>query len=186
MSDQSPRDRPFGRTDTAPWYRHFWPWFLISIPAAAIAGSILTGVLAGRHADSLVSDDWYREGKAINRLLARDQIARRRSISAELRIDERSGEVVLELAGDSLDALETLRLEISHPTLASRDRLAVLRRREDSSVFRGRLPPFLEGRWYATLTPGPGSASTPSEPWRLREEIRLPLAAPLRIGHERP
>jgi hypothetical protein len=186
MSDQSLHDRPFARTDTAPWYRHFWPWFVISIPAAAVAGSILTGVLAGRHADSLVTDDWYQEGKKINRILARDRVARRLSISAELRIDERSGEVALELAGDSVDALETLSLELSHPTLASRDRQVLLRRPGDSSAFRGRLPPFLRGRWYATLTPRPGASSALSEPWRLREEIRLPLEAPHRIGHERP
>ena len=119
MSDRPIRDQPFGRTDTAPWYRHFWPWFLISIPAAAVAGSILTFVLAGRHPDSLVTDDWYREGKTINRILARDRVARRLSISAELRIDERSGEVALELAGDSVDALETL-LASSYPTRRSR------------------------------------------------------------------
>jgi hypothetical protein len=186
MSDQSLHDRPFGRTDTAPWYRHFWPWFVISIPAAAIAGSILTGVLAGRHADSLVTDDWYQEGKTINRVLARDRVARQLSISAELRIDEISGEIALELAGDSLDALETLSLELSHPTLASRDRQVLLRRREDSSVFRGRLPPGLSGRWYATLTPRPGASSALSEPWRIREEIRLPQEAPHRIGHGLP
>jgi hypothetical protein len=186
MSNRPIRDQPFGGTDTAPWYRHFWPWFLISIPAAAVAGSILTGVLAGRHADSLVMDDWYQEGKKINRILARDRVARRLSISAELRIDERSGEVALELAGDSVDALETLSLELSHPTLASRDRQVLLRRREDSSVFRGRLPAFLSGRWYATLTPRPGAASALSESWRLREEIRLPQGAPLRIGHGLP
>jgi hypothetical protein len=186
MSDRPIRDPPFGRTDTAPWYRHFWPWFVISIPAAAVAGSILTGVLAGRHADSLVTDDWYREGKTINRILARDRVARRLSISAELRIDERSGEVALELEGDSVDALEMLSLELSHPTLASRDCQVLLRRREDSAVFRGRLPPFLKGRWYATLTPHPDSSSAVSEPWRLREEIRLPLEAPHRIGHGFP
>jgi hypothetical protein len=182
MSDRSPRDRPFGRTDTAAWYRHFWPWVLIALPAAAIAGSLLSAALAGRHADSLVTDDWYREGKGINRILARDRAARRLSISAELRIEERSGEVAVELEGEAIETLETLSLALSHPTLASQDHQIPLRRLENSSVFRGRLPPFLSGRWYATLTPHLPSSSAVSEPWRLREEIRLPFATPLRMG----
>ena len=185
MSDRPLRERPLGRTDTAPWYRHFWPWFLIAIPAVAIAGSIWSAFLAGRNADSLVTDDWYQEGRRINRILTRDQAARRLSISAELRIDEGSGEVVLELAGDLVDTLETVSLEMSHPTVASRDCQALLQRQKGSSVFRGRLPPSLRGRWYATLTPGPAPSPAPPEPWRLRQEIRLPLAAQLRIGHGR-
>ncbi len=185
MSDRPLRNGRLGRTDTAPWYRHFWPWFLIAIPAAAIAGSIWSAFLAGQHADSLVSDDWYQEGKRINRLLTRDQAARRLSISAELRIEEGSGEVALTLAGDSVETLETLRLEMSHPTLASRDCEALLQRQKDSSVFRGRLSPSLRGRWYATLTAGPVPSSALTEPWRLRQEIRLPLTTPLRIGHGR-
>jgi hypothetical protein len=182
MSDRSLRDRPFGRTDTAAWYRHFWPWVLIAIPAAAIAGSLLSAALAGRHADSLVTDDWYQDGKGINRILARDRAARRLSISAELRIDERSGEVAVELEGEAIEALEALSLALSHPTLASRDHQIPLRRQEGSSVFWGRLPRFLRGRWYATLTPQPPPSSALSEPWRLREEIRLPSATPVRIG----
>ena len=27
---------------TIPWYRQFWPWFLISLPATAVAGCAVT------------------------------------------------------------------------------------------------------------------------------------------------
>lgn len=182
MSDRSLRDRPFGRTDTAAWYWHFWPWVLIALLAAAIAGSLLSAVVAGRHADSLVTDDWYREGKGINRILARDRAARRLSISAELRIDEHSGEVAVALEGEAIEGLETLSLALSHPTLEQRDQHISLRRLENSSLFRGRLPASLSGRWYATLTPQLPPSSAVSDSWRLREEIRLPFATPLRIG----
>ena len=45
--------------DTKPWYRQFWPWFLICLPASAVIASLYTVSLAFRTTDSLVvtSDD---------------------------------------------------------------------------------------------------------------------------------
>ena len=45
--------------DTKPWYRQFWPWFIICLPASAVVASLYTVSLAVRTTDSLViaSDD---------------------------------------------------------------------------------------------------------------------------------
>lgn len=40
-----------------PWYRQFWPWFIIAIPAAAVLGGFLTLWLALTHPETLVVDD---------------------------------------------------------------------------------------------------------------------------------
>ena len=32
-----------------PWYRQFWPWFLIVLPASAVAGSLYSAWLAISH-----------------------------------------------------------------------------------------------------------------------------------------
>lgn len=29
-----------------PWYRYFWPWFIIALLAAAVAGSLVSAYLA--------------------------------------------------------------------------------------------------------------------------------------------
>ncbi len=29
-----------------PWYRHFWPWFIIALLSAAVAGSLVSAYLA--------------------------------------------------------------------------------------------------------------------------------------------
>ena len=48
-----------------PWYRHGWVWFLAGIPASAIIAGSITIWIAVSTADSLVADDYYKEGLAI-------------------------------------------------------------------------------------------------------------------------
>ena len=40
--------------DVKPWYRQFWPWFLICLPASAVIASLYTVSLAVRTTDSLI------------------------------------------------------------------------------------------------------------------------------------
>ncbi|WP_174564729.1 FixH family protein, partial [Solemya elarraichensis gill symbiont] len=45
-----------------PWYRQFWPWFIISIPAGTVVAAFITIYIAVDGADPLVTDDYYKEG----------------------------------------------------------------------------------------------------------------------------
>ena len=48
-----------------PWYRQFWPWFIIALPASAVIASFFTLWLAVSNPDTLVvSDDQYDEIKS--------------------------------------------------------------------------------------------------------------------------
>ena len=40
-----------------PWYRHFWVWFIIALPTAAVTGGLLTLWIAMSNPDFLVIDD---------------------------------------------------------------------------------------------------------------------------------
>ena len=55
-----------------PWYRQFWPWAIISIPATTVVACAIMITLAILSDDGLVSDDYYREGLAINKRLNAD------------------------------------------------------------------------------------------------------------------
>jgi hypothetical protein len=49
-----------GNTQAAaiqPWYRQFWPWFIIALPATAVIASFVTLWLALTHPDHLVIDE---------------------------------------------------------------------------------------------------------------------------------
>ena len=38
-----------------PWYRYFWPWFIVALLSASVAAGICTVVIAYRNADEIVA-----------------------------------------------------------------------------------------------------------------------------------
>lgn len=157
------------RTDPAvqkPWYRQFWPWFIMALPATAVVAGLSTVVIAVVNQDSVVRDDWYKEGKAINQNLARDTVATRLGMAADVRVDEVTGEVSVRLrqAGNTGQP-DQLTLYFQHPTQARADQHLLLSRR--AGEYRGQLPHALQGRFYIELgTPG----------WRLLGNREFPQA----------
>ena len=58
QSQQYPKPVP---AEYLPWYRQFWPWFIIALPASAVVASFITLWLAISNPDQLVIDeDEYR------------------------------------------------------------------------------------------------------------------------------
>jgi hypothetical protein len=155
-------DRP--REDTEPWYRQFWPWFIISLPASAVVAGLITLYIATVNRDTLVRDDYYKEGLALNQDLARSQRAASLGITAELTYDPSNGDVAVTTVGVPAQTGQ-LTLFLVHPTLAEADRTAAVVRASDGT-YRARLPLLGPGNWRLQLQPD-------SAEWRL--EARLPL-----------
>lgn len=149
-----------------PWYRQFWPWFIIALPATSVVAGLSTLGIAIRNQDSLVRDDWYKDGKAINQSLERDNVAKAHAITAELKIDNITGEIGVTLsAAAGFKLPQSLTLNLSHPTLASQDQTLTLLRHADGQ-YHGVLKQGLRGRYYLEL-------STPE--WRLNSSRDFPL-----------
>ena len=58
-----------------PWYRHRWPWLLMSGPAIVVVAGFYTAYLAVRTDDGVVADDYYKRGLEVNQELRRGQAA---------------------------------------------------------------------------------------------------------------
>lgn len=140
------------RTDTLPWYKQFWPWVLIGLPATAVVASLYTVVIANQHADDLVVDDYYKEGLAINQQL--DRIREAETLNLKVSINGNGRTLTLTLEGDINP--DMLRVHLSHPIDADRDiNLALLKTGEQTYVTQ--LPEPLSGRWHWTVDAGDGS-----------------------------
>ena len=148
--------RNLPREDTLPWYRQFWPWFLIMLPASVVIAGLSTLYIANRHADDLVVDEYYKDGLAINRQLEKKQRAEQQGISASLEFS--ATDVTVSLSGN--ETANQLQLMLSHPLESDRDFTTVLIR-SAPGVYLGRLPRSVAPRWHWTLE------RTGDEGWRL-------------------
>lgn len=158
-------------TSTGPWYKHFWPWVVFGLPALSVTAGITTVFIAQHNPDSMVVDDYYKRGLAINQDLARDRMAADLSVRATLRIAD--GELRLHLAStQSLDESQLI-LRLVHPTHSDRDRQFVLEHREPA-VYAVRMPEVEPALWYVQLQPAHGA-------WRLNGRWRLPDARELEM-----
>lgn len=146
----------------APWYRQFWPWFIIALPATIVVASVYMLVLANQYADDLVVDDYYKEGLAINQQLERDLQARQLGLQAQLFVNGTdSRQINVQLRGTI--HVGQLQLRLSHPIEASADRILILKRISDQN-YMGQMSSPLSGSWYWVLDAGEQST------WRLTGE----------------
>lgn len=161
--------------EVRPWYREVWPWVIFGLPLTTMAAGVFMVVLAVTHADPVVVEDWYREGRAYNRHLELERQAERFGLGA--RITRGAEGIHLRLASRvRLPAPATLTLHLRHPTLAERDLRVELARQPDDSYFApgATLP---TGERHVTLD-GPG--------WRLVRRLVVHADQPIALGASEP
>jgi hypothetical protein len=160
------------REDTEPWYKQFWPWFLISLPLSVVIASLVTINIAIESDDGLVSDDYYKEGLAIHKNADSAARAKALGIVGSLGYDADTGAITLALdqpfPGDA-----ALSLQVTHPTLPDQDQSIQLSRL-DEARFAGRLEPLGPGNWKLALRPADRS-------WRVEGRLLQPGSSEARL-----
>lgn len=177
----------------SPWYRHRWPWLLAIAPTAALIVGVFTFWLAATTGDSMVVDDYYRQGRAINQQLARDRQASALGLQATLsglggdaQSAARDGDAAAARATITL-ALTALRgtdwpaqltLRVVHATRAELD-VDFLLVHAGGGVYRapGVLP--TGGRWLVQV-------EDPGRTWRLVEPVVTRFDTPVQLRALRP
>lgn len=146
--------------DTKPWYKQFWPWFIIALPASAVIAGITTVIIAFKNADSMVVDDYYKEGKAINQRTELLNAAYDKGLQA--RFERLEGNFIFIRFETVQPESDALTLSFVHPTDSDKDfTMSVLRQLDGS--YQGLSPNATSGRWYLRLT-------NPQQ-WLIKSEI---------------
>ena len=164
--------------DIQPWYKQFWPWFIIALLATAVVASLNMVFLAFSTTDSLVTEAPDGMDVVAERHLAAEGLARNLGLDATLNIDLESGAItaVLESTSDG-DWPNALSLEVSHPTNAGRDvevaLAAAMPDADGNPVWAGHFVSIPSGRHYVVLQPEETAEWRLNGEWTGQKSIRL-------------
>ncbi len=151
------------------WYKQFWPWFLMSFPAAAVIAGITTVIIATNNHDHAVVDDYYKKGLAINRVINQQELAASLGLSGNVIYVPETGEVSLKIDSDPGQSLQSLSLSFVHTTRADLDR-HVLLHKDKQGLFKTNIKDLQAGRWNLILEPA-------DKQWRLDAQVTLPATS---------
>jgi len=167
------------REDTKPWYRQFWPWFIIALPASSVVAGITTFWIAMQTTDSLVvqAEDGVRS--ATDRQLSAERLAAELELAALVEIDPETRVISVVIQSSDLPEIPaTLDFELSHPAFADRDQHITLNKAmadaDGNPVWVGHFITIPAGRFYAVLKSG--------DEWRVSAEWQGETSLMLRAG----
>jgi hypothetical protein len=151
--------------ELSPWYKQGWPWALIAIPLLTILACGVTIYIAFNSDDSLVNDNYYKEGLAINQSIERIEYAKNISLIAKIEIDKTAKLLHLNLQS-SQTLPHRLFIKFSHPTLQTKDQSFELQSLTGGD-FVAELNHLEEAYWHVSLEDG-------SKTWLLKSRWLYP------------
>lgn len=147
----------------APWYKQFWPWFLIALPLTSVIVGFAFLAVAVHDPDDMVVDDYYRQGLAINRAIDRERKAEQLGLHGELSYDPKTGLARVRLSGIDIRKVE---LRLVHPARARFDLKEELHQ-DMSGGLSGAIGFPRAADWRVLVEPTDGT-------WRLSGRLLLP------------
>jgi len=146
------------------WTREPLVWLLIAIPSSAVIMGAVMITLALQSFSGMVVDDYYRKGKQINLVLARDKLAYELGLAANFRVDG-SGRVEIRFDPDAtVIPGERIELRLVHATREGLDRDLIFDNNR-LHLLAAELQLLGPGRWNIYL-------QTPD--WRLTGSLQYP------------
>lgn len=157
------------RIDRKPWYRQFWPWFLIFLPSTSIFAGFALLYFALDGPDGMVIDDYYKVGRAYNRNIERDQQAEAQGIRGQLTV-RADGIADLALLSNAPLNEVALNLTLMHPTERDLDMTVPLVQGIQGtwSANVGQIP---RAQWYVRVEDQAGSWRVAGLAWLPSDEM---------------
>jgi hypothetical protein len=157
-----------------PWYKNFWPWFLMFFPLATIVACVVLVMVAVGNGPDMVVDDYYKKGKAINLELTKFDKAKALYLHGDLQVD--SDYIKFKFTKGDHSKVQALKAAFYHRTIKKYDFTTTLLPNANGE-FTSVLDPIQQGAYTVFLEPMDGS-------WKLKENLQLPTSDLIQISPE--
>ena len=162
----------------APWYKHRWPWFLMSGPFIVVVAASFSGWLAFTRQDALVADDYYKQGTAINQDLKRETAAASLGLNLNMVYLPQSRILSGTLQSFGHPFAGTFTVNLAHASDPRKDIL--LRATSDAKGhFEIAMPAFEPSWWKVTV-------ESDTHQWRLNGDWKWPQDAAVELAADLP
>lgn len=147
--------------DDQPWYKQFWPWFIIALPATAVVASMHLVYTAMQDKPDMVISNYYKEGLAINEEIGAEKLADQLNLNADMLVKQDIIEIKLD--GELQTLPLNLALTFQHPIKENLDRVIIATRGADN-VYRS-TESVPQQRWYLMVE---GMDESTLKLWKLK------------------
>lgn len=147
-----------------PWYKNFWPWFLIFFPLVTVVACVFLITFAVGNGPDMVVDDYYKKGKAINLELSKFDKAKALYLHGDLQVAEQK--VTFKFTKGDASKVHALKLSFYHRTIEKYD-FSVTLTKNANGEFTGLFDEPHSGAFTVFIEPMDNS-------WKMKEKIQLP------------
>ncbi|MFV0446892.1 MAG: FixH family protein [Vibrio sp.] len=151
-----------------PWYKQFWPWFLIILPLTVVVWTIATVIVFSNNSVSLVTEDYYKKGKGINVDLSKIHVAKDLALNAV--VYSQGNDIVIEFDKGKLEHYPAIQAMFAHRTLPDRDFIQLITA-DAKGHYKISRDSEMQGPWFIELTPHNGE-------WLVQGRVTFPSATP--------
>ncbi len=152
-----------------PWYRQVWFWMVFGPLIFIIVLCAFTVTMAFHYSDDVVTDNYYKEGLAINQTLQQDERALALGLTANIKFDSTTHEVMVSIKS-ATNLPQQLLLFLDHPVKKTKDQHIVLQEIA-TGEYRAELTTLPEFSWYLALVPEADASKRKQAEWLLSGDI---------------
>ncbi|MFQ3230274.1 MAG: hypothetical protein ACI9DO_001646 [Reinekea sp.] len=154
--------------ENTPWYKQFWPWFILSpLIIVIFAGfwMLYTAIVTN---DGVIIDNFYKDGLGIEVRTEQDSVARDLGLKGDLRWAGQ--DLQLSLSGVMTGYPDQLSFLVVYPTKSSRD-IKVILEHQGAGLYSGQMTEKTSGTRQLQLEPVTESGDSM---WRLHAKAVVP------------
>lgn len=156
-----------------PWYKQFWPWFLILLPLTVIVWTVITVIIFSKNSVSLVTEDYYKKGKGINVDISKQKIAKELGLSAS--VSSQNKEIVINFDKGDTAYYPALSVMFAHRTLPGKD-FATMLTPDANGRYRLTTDSKIVGPWFIEITPH-------NNEWLIQGRVSFPSQNPTKLSN---